>query len=106
MATFERIANFVEWREQEANGTFFCWRQVLGQRNPAEARELDHDLFAGGTDRDGLFADERPRVGVIAVSTSLFSRDEPGNASLCNGIKPDPRLDSFANLLHGFVGNG
>src|SRR5437868_3194453 len=42
----------------------------------------------------------------LAVSTSLFSRNEPGNAGLYNGVKPDPRLDSFANLPHGVFGKG
>src|SRR5208337_3362737 len=45
----------------------------------------------------------RTSVGVIAASTSLRSRNEPGNAGLYNGIKPDPRLDSFANLPHGVL---
>src|SRR4029077_9949181 len=45
-------------------------------------------------------------VGVIAVSTFLSSRNEPGNAGLYNGIKSDPRLDSFANLPHGVLRKG
>ncbi len=40
-------------------------------------------------------------LGVITASTSLCSRNEPGNAGLHYGIEPDPRLDSFANLPHG-----
>jgi len=40
---------------------------------------------------------------VIVVFTSLSSRNEPGNAGLYNGIKPDPRRDSFANLPHGVL---
>ena len=43
---------------------------------------------------------------MITVSTSLSSRNEPGNAGLYNGIKPDPRLDSFANLPHGVLRKG
>ena len=31
---------------------------------------------------------------------------EPGNAGLHNGIKPDPQLDSFANLPHGVFRKG
>ena len=43
---------------------------------------------------------------MIAVSTSLSSRNEPGNAGLYNGIESDPRLDSFANLPHGVLRKG
>jgi hypothetical protein len=39
--------------------------------------------------RDSLYAQDIP-LGVITVSTSLFSRNEPGNTCLHNGIKPDP----------------
>src|ERR1700693_5505771 len=49
---------------------------------------------------------ERSPVGVIAVSTSLSSRNEPGNTGLHYGIKPDPQLDSFANLPHGLFRKG
>ena len=42
----------------------------------------------------------------IAVSTSLASRNEPGNAGLHNSVKPDPQLNSFANLLHGLFREG
>ena len=48
----------------------------------------------------------RSPVGVIAVSTFLSSRNKSGNAGLYNGIKPDPRLDSFANLPHGVLRKG
>src|SRR6516165_10239313 len=50
-------------------------------------------------------AEEVP-PGVIAVSTSLSSRNEPGNTGLHYGIKSDPQLDSFANLPHGLFGKG
>src|SRR5271170_8017942 len=49
-------------------------------------------------DRRQRLSDARP----IAVSTSLSSRNEPGNTGLHYGIEPDPQLDSFANLPHGF----
>src|SRR5436190_9500964 len=49
---------------------------------------------------------KRSPVGVIAVSSSLSSRNEPGNAGLYNGIIPDPRLDSFANLPNGVLRKG
>jgi len=42
----------------------------------------------------------------VAVLTSLSSRNEPGNTGLYDGIEPDPRLDSFADLPHGVLGNG
>src|SRR5271169_6502630 len=45
-------------------------------------------------------------VEAIAFPTSLASRNEPGNAGLHNGIKPDPRLDSFGDLPHGVFRNG
>ena len=45
-------------------------------------------------------------AGVIAASSSLASRDEPGNTGLDNGIEPEPQLDSFANLPHGLFRNG
>src|ERR1700676_1166371 len=45
-------------------------------------------------------------MGVITASTSLSSRNEPGNAGLYNGIKPDPRLDSFADLPNGVLRKG
>jgi len=45
-------------------------------------------------------------VTVIAVSTSISSRNEPGNAGLHNGIKPDPQRDSFVHLPHGVFGKG
>src|SRR5271166_4811305 len=35
------------------------------------------------------------------LSSFLSSRNEPGNTGLHYGIKPDPQLDSFANLPHG-----
>src|SRR3954470_24154986 len=41
-----------------------------------------------------------------AVSTTLSSRNEPGNTGLHDGIKPDPQRDSFANLPHGFLRKG
>src|SRR5262245_58327281 len=50
-----------------------------------------------GSSREG----GRAWSGVNTVSTSLSSRNEPGNAGLHYGIKPDPQLDSFANLPHG-----
>src|SRR5262249_43069771 len=40
------------------------------------------------------------------VSTSLSSRNEPGNTGLHDGIEPDPKLDSFANLPHGLFRKG
>ena len=43
---------------------------------------------------------------MITVSTSLSSRNERGNTGLHNGIKPDPELDSFANLPHGLFRKG
>ncbi len=41
-----------------------------------------------------------------SVSTSLISGNEPRNTGLYNGIKPDPRLDSLANLPHGVLRKG
>src|SRR5580700_4099719 len=35
--------------------------------------------------------------------TSLCSRNEPGNAGIYNGVKPDARLDSFADFPHGVL---
>src|SRR5580765_2893309 len=49
---------------------------------------------------------KRLPVGVIVVLTSLSSRNEPGNAGLHNGIEPDLRLDSFADLPYGVLRNG
>ena len=43
---------------------------------------------------------------MIVVLTSRSSRNEPGNAGLHNGIEPDPRRDSFADLPHGVLRNG
>src|SRR5208337_3724591 len=45
-------------------------------------------------------------LGGITVSTSLSSRNEPGNTGLHHGIKPDPHIDSFANLPHGLFRKG
>src|SRR4029453_3076162 len=42
----------------------------------------------------------------VVVLTPLSSWNEPGNAGLHNGIEPDPRLDSFADLPHGVLRNG
>src|SRR6516162_3117582 len=40
------------------------------------------------------------------LERSLFSRNEPGNTGLHNGIKPYSRLDSIADLPHGVFRNG
>src|SRR5579883_295585 len=45
-------------------------------------------------------------LGVMTASTSRSSRNEPGNAGLNDRIKPDPQLDSVANLPHGLFGKG
>src|SRR6266404_6599493 len=63
-------------------------------------------LFPGPAQRLNLKRGAGSPVGVIAVSTFLSSRNEPGNAGLYNGIKSDPRLDSFANLPHGVLRKG
>src|ERR1700733_2973212 len=43
---------------------------------------------------------------LITVSTFLCSRNESGNTGLHYGIKPDPQLDSLANLPHGLFRKG
>ena len=43
---------------------------------------------------------------MITVSTSLSSRNKPGDTGLYNGIKPDLQLDSFADLPHGLFRKG
>ncbi len=38
-----------------------------------------------------------------SVLTSLSSRNKPRNTGFHNGIKPDPQVDSFANLAHSVI---
>ena len=40
------------------------------------------------------------------LSNFLFSRNEPGNASGHDGVKPDLLRDPFANFPHGVFGKG
>jgi hypothetical protein len=40
------------------------------------------------------------RAEHLLVSPTYLSRNEPENAALYNGIKPDPQSDSFADLAH------
>src|SRR6185369_16250190 len=47
-----------------------------------------------------------PEEARLTFSTSRASRNETGNAVLHNGVKPDPRLDSFGDLPHGVFRNG
>jgi len=56
-----------------------------------------NELKAECTTRNCSALDEKS----VGKSRSLFSRNEPGNTGLHNGIKPYSRLDSIADLPHG-----
>jgi len=61
-----------------------------------------NELKAECTTRNCSALDEKS----VGKSRSLFSRNEPGNTGLHNGIKPYSRLDSITDLPHGLFRNG
>src|SRR4029434_4954608 len=84
--------------------------RALGpSRSFVHPRRLFHDkppLGRSHAEISRKSANSRWRSREIVVLTSLSFRNEPGNAGLHNGIEPDPRLDSFADLPHGVLRNG
>ena len=83
-------------------------RQPRGHAGEGNAAPLGLDTFRGVVVQLIFREDSLGNIplGEIAVSTSLSSRNEPGNPGLHYGIKPDPQLDSFANLPHGLFRKG
>ena len=84
----------------------------LGEANAVKVEATDgraHNLdgvsepYNGGARHARFFDCD---FAAIVVSISISSRNEPGNAGLHNGIKPDPQLDAFVNLPHGAFGKG